>query len=203
MDIETLRMDEEQKREMDIFINSAKKKTISDASTSELHAVLDRLRLEQQVEETLKYLNNNANPGARYNDDLPPQSVDASTPINLLYHHGIRGQKWGVRRKHDESRGTGRATGGIQPSEDHIQSRNDRLKSTLGLSNAELRRLNERLQLEKAYRDLSAAEIKRNESYFGPILKDIAKQGLTALGKDLISGVGKKVLVDRLVKNIK
>jgi hypothetical protein len=106
--------------------------------------------------------------------------------------------KWGVRRFQKED-GTRTAAGKEHrvesQSEDHAQAQADRRNATKGLSNAELKRLNDRLQLEKTYRELTTAEKKRAESIGASILKDIAKQSITDAGKELAAGLMKQFLV--------
>lgn len=67
------------------------------------------------------------------------------TEDNFLSHYGVKGMKWG-RRKAKEA-----------PSEDYVRTKNLRKKSLNSLSNDELRKLNERLQLERSYRDLTSS----------------------------------------------
>lgn len=177
-----------------------KSKSISQLSNKELRLLISRLALEKDAEQLIMDLRRNA--GEKYSFENPPK-IDTTTPINQLYHHGILGQKWGVRRFQNPD-GTRTAAGkrrereraeNIQKSEDHVTSRADRKRATEGLSNAELRRLNERLQLEKTYRDLTADEIRKGESFGKSILKEIAKQSLTDAGKELATGLLKQYIV--------
>lgn len=60
---------------------------------------------------------------------------------NVLQHHGVKGQKWGVRRKRDKS-------------SDRSNSDSIRKKKVYEMSNQELRDVNNRLQLEQQYKTL-------------------------------------------------
>lgn len=60
---------------------------------------------------------------------------------NSLKHHGVKGQKWGVRRKRDKS-------------SDRSNSDSIRKKKVYEMSNQELRDVNNRLQLESNYKSL-------------------------------------------------
>ena len=62
---------------------------------------------------------------------------------NYLAHYGVLGMKWGVRRK---SR---------TPSADSAKVKAIRKKKVNEMSNQELRDANNRLQLERQYRDLT------------------------------------------------
>ena len=62
---------------------------------------------------------------------------------NYLAHYGVLGMKWGVRRK---SR---------TPSADSAKAKAIRKKKVNEMSNQELRDLNNRLQLERQYKDLT------------------------------------------------
>lgn len=77
----------------------------------------------------------------------------ADTTDDVLSHYGIKGMRWGVRRKRDSD--TGRVKGtpapAPKPSQDAKAANKLKKKSATELSNAELKDLNRRLQLELDY----------------------------------------------------
>ena len=86
-----------------------------------------------------------------------------------LKHYGVKGQKWGVVRDRGPN---GRVKKTV--SSDYQESRVSKKKSQSEMSNAELKRLNERLQLEKTNRELqsrgSLQKIKAGTQAAGTIL---------------------------------
>jgi len=183
-----------------LFPNSVdKSKSINELNDDELYLMAERLRRERDLEDTIKDLRRNS--GERWNYDNPPK-IDTQTPINQLYHHGILKQKWGVRRFQNEDgslTAAGKARYGKQ-SEDYLQSRKDRANATEGLSNAELRRLNERLQLEKTYSELTTIEKKKNESYAVSLLKKVADKAVTEAAGKIAVGLAAAYVVDPMLK---
>ena len=182
-----------------------KTKSISELTREELGKLITRLNMEREAEQAILDLRRNAGERSSYD---APSKVDTRTPINQLYHHGILGQKWGVRRFQKKD-GTRTPAGkkreqtqqeSVKRSEDHLQSRSDRKKATQGLSNAELKRLNDRLKLEKTYKELTSAEIKRGESFTKPILRDIAKNSLTKAGTTLATSLLKGFVVKPILE---
>lgn len=110
---------------------------------------------------------------------------------NFLEHYGVKGMKWGVRRK---------STGAT--SEDHDSSRTSKKKALSTMSNAEIRRLNERLQLEQSNKALQSRgalqKIKTGTAIAGTILA-VGATVNTAInfansptGKLIASAIGKK-----------
>ena len=73
-----------------------KSKTIQQFTTQELRQLIDRLRSEREVQSLISELKRSS--GESWNYDYPPV-IDTITPINQLYHHGIKGMKWGIRKK--------------------------------------------------------------------------------------------------------
>ena len=76
--------------------------TIKSATDEELSELLSRLRKESQVQSAIRDLRNKSLPNA--NDPYPTyyvesmRGVDRDTPIDALYHYGILGMRWGIRR---------------------------------------------------------------------------------------------------------
>lgn len=80
-----------------------------------------------------------------------------------LYHHGIKGMKWGVRRYQNKD-GSLTAAGKKRQrgwSEDAKTADDISRKSVKAMSNAELRKLNERTQLETNYKNLHPGAVKK------------------------------------------
>lgn len=176
------------------IIEVDKSKAISDLSADELRRLISRLRDERDAEDLIRSLRRSA--GEKDTFDTPAK-IDTKTPVDQLYHYGIIGQKWGIRRfqKPDGTRtpeGKKRdAAKEVTPSEDHIKSRESKSKSPEGLSNEELRKLNERLQLEATYKNLTTEKIQKSESFVKKAIKDAGGQALTEFSKGIMLGSAK------------
>jgi hypothetical protein len=84
---------------------------------------------------------------------------------NALKHHGIMGMKWGViRDKTQLSRAEGSSK---SRSEDKSK------KKVKGMSDDELRKAVNRLQMERQYSQLSESKIRKGEEY----VKKVAEMG--------------------------
>lgn len=84
---------------------------------------------------------------------------------NELYHYGILGMKWGVRRSEAQlDRVRGKARKGNW-SDDAKTAAEIKTKSVKQMSNAELRKLNEREQLENQHKQLNPSSIKKGAAY--------------------------------------
>lgn len=99
-----------------------------------------------------------------------------------LYHWGIKGMKWGQRKKR-------------VPSEDHVKSRELRKKKTSEMSTAELKKLNDRLTAENNYK-----ENLRKERGFGVVAGVLAAAGTVTLAATRYREI--KKLVDPVVKKV-
>lgn len=171
-----------------------KTKAISELSADELRKLINRLRDEREAEDIIRSLRRSAGEKDTFEN---PAKIDTKTPIDQLYHHGILGQKWGIRRfqKEDGTRTTAGkkrdAAREIMKSEDHIKSRENKSRSPEGLSNEELRKLNERLQLEATYKNLTTEKIQKSESFVKKALRDAGGQALTEFSKSVFLGSAK------------
>mgnify|MGYP006923195101 CR=1 FL=1 len=77
---------------------------------------------------------------------------------NNLYHHGVIGMKWGVRRARGSSSSTKPSKRNI--SEDAKEAARISKKHVSEMSNNELRKLNDRINLEQQYSRLNPSFIK-------------------------------------------
>lgn len=107
-----------------------------------------------------------------------------------LMHHGILGQKWGVRRYENED-GSLTEAGKKRYSKSTTRNRIDRSagsrntkamreaksKNMDEMSNEELRKANERLRLEREYADLTKGNI------------DAGKKFISSTGKQLFNAI--------------
>ena len=76
-----------------------------------------------------------------------------------IRHYGVKGMKWGVIK----SKTTGRRRKNPS-SEDHNESRALKKRKLRTLSNAEIAKVNKRLQLEQNYRKLNPGHVARGKA---------------------------------------
>ena len=180
-----------------------KSKSISELSSEELWRMLSRTRDELELQRIIRQLKINS--GERETSDKPFE-IDTNTPINKLYHDdlahfGIKGQKWGVHRfqnedgtrtpagkKRDRSKDAGEDK---EKSDDHKTSRSAKAKAPEGLSNDELKKLNERLQLEDTFKKLTAEKIVQGENWVKTALRDAGKSAVKDFAKGVFLGSAK------------
>lgn len=99
---------------------------------------------------------------------------------NELTHWGVKGQKWGVRRYQNKD-GSLTAAGKKRQkdwSDDAKEASNLKKKKLSQMSNSEIRKLNERLQLETNYKNLT-----KSKSF----VKDIGKNSAKEVAKGIAS----------------
>lgn len=117
-----------------------------------------------------------------------------------IKHYGVKGMKWGQVRERGANGRVGKTTREV--SEDYKVSRASKAKKPSEMSNAELKKLNERLQLEKSNRELQSRgalqKIKTGTTIAGTILA-IGTTVNTAIqftnspaGKALMNAITKK-----------
>lgn len=176
-----------------------KSRSISQLSRKELWEMLSRLRDETEIQRLIRELKRNSGERDTFEE---PFKVDTTTPINQMYHSGVKGQKWGIRRFQNAD-GTRTAAGkkrdenrhGDQKekpkSEDHVKSRQAKQKGSEGLSNDELKKLNERLQLEETYKKLTAEKVEKGESWVKKSIASGAQGALTDFSKSIFLGSAK------------
>ena len=98
-------------------------------------------------------------------------------PPDELYHHGIKGQRWGIR-KYQNADGSLTAAG----KDRYVRSkRSESLKNRRLLSDDDLRKRINRLKMEAEYKRLSEDDIKPGKKFCDNFLRDYGKSVLTAV----------------------
>ena len=98
---------------------------------------------------------------------------------NSLTHHGIKGQKWGVRRTAGQLGRVKSKLSGDPESADRKKISNLKKKNAKSLSNKELIEINKRLQMEKQYKDLTKKEVSKGKKFVADIMVKSATSALT------------------------
>lgn len=114
--------------------------------------------------------------------------------MTVIAHHGVKGQKWGVRRSRgsDGTVGSGGRSG--HPASSDAAKANEihtRVKSagTHTVSNQDLQHLVTRMNLEQQYSKLSSSSRHAGAKLAEEILTNVGKQQLTKLISDGVTSV--------------
>lgn len=119
-----------------------------------------------------------------------------------IYHHGVKGQKWGVRRTpaqlgHKISKSI-RKRSKVKAEVKNTQPAKPKSKSISEMSDQEIRDRIERLRLEKSLRDLTPKTTSRGRSVVNTIAKDMALPAAKEIGTQLVKSGMAKLLNDTL-----
>lgn len=99
---------------------------------------------------------------------------------NVLTHAGLKGMKWGVRRFQNPDgtltpAGKKRYAKKTSDSEDYTRAKALKKKKLRQLSNAELKELNNRMQLESQYRNLKKQNVSAGKKFVQDVAYETAK----------------------------
>lgn len=127
--------------------------------------------------------------------------------MDELYHYGIKGMKWGVRRYQNKD-GTLTSAGKKHErektrgwSKEAKEARRIKRKSVHQMTNKELQTLNRRMELESKYKQLNPSAVNRGLKFAGAVagtmgtviaLRNNSKQ-IIDMGKTAVNGVEKIV----------
>lgn len=84
-----------------------------------------------------------------------------------LYHYGILGMKWGVQRSQKQSGKTAKRSKRENLSDDAKEASKIKRKKVGEMSNAELKKLNERMNLERNYKQNNPGALKTGMAVAG------------------------------------
>lgn len=123
---------------------------------------------------------------------------------NELYHYGILGMRWGVRRTPAQ---LGRSTTGKKTSSSKSNSKKvsstskqSNKKSVKDMTDDELKSKINRLELEKRYKDLSSSDSSKGKVFTKQYLAEAGKKMLADTAVDVASQAVKYVIVKKVNK---
>lgn len=100
-----------------------------------------------------------------------------------MAHYGVRGMKWG-RRRYQNKDGSLTPAGRERYSNDSNEAYNLKKKGVNKLTNAELRKLNERTRLENEYKRLNPNAVKKGLAIAGTLAGAIGTMNAIYGAKD-------------------
>ena len=129
---------------------------------------------------------------------------------NELYHFGIKGMRWGVRRYQNPdgsltNAGKKRLKKGHASNEENDSSNKSNTKSSStktvkDMSDDELRQAINRLQLEQQYKNLSPKNVSKGKKFVDTVTNDVLKPAAIDMGKQVAKSLMTKG-VNSLIKD--
>lgn len=99
---------------------------------------------------------------------------------NELYHYGVLGMKWGVRKSRNSGGSSARKKSSRDTEDSRIKgSRKKDVKNRRKLSDADLKKKIERLKMEKQLKELTAEEISPGKKFVSDVMSSSGKKVAT------------------------
>ena len=124
---------------------------------------------------------------------------------NELYHFGIKGMRWGVRRYQNPdgsltNAGKKRLKKGQTSNEETDSLNKSKTKTVKDMSDDELRQAINRLQLEQQYKKLSPKNVSKGKKFVDTVTNDVLKPAAIDMGKQVTKSLMTKI-VNSLIKD--
>ena len=124
---------------------------------------------------------------------------------NELYHFGIKGMRWGVRRYQNPdgsltNAGKKRLSKGQTSNEENDSSNKSKTKTVKEMSDDELSQAITRLQLEEKYKSLSPKNVSKGKEFVDTVANDVLKPAAIDIGKQVAKSLMVKG-VNSLIKD--
>ena len=106
-----------------------------------------------------------------------------------LLHYGILGMKWGVRRTPEQlrrARGELKSESSSSSKSSSKQTSSKKSRSLSDLSDDELKKKVQRLQLEEQYKRLNPESVSAGKKFAKKILNDVVVPAATEVGKNMV-----------------
>lgn len=105
---------------------------------------------------------------------------------NELVHHGIKGMKWGVRRTEAQlARARGNTKSDEKTSSISTKKAEPKKRKKMSeMSDEELRRVVNRLQLEQQYQNLNPEKVSAGKKFANKVVKDVVIPVATEVAKN-------------------
>lgn len=129
---------------------------------------------------------------------------------NELYHFGIKGMRWGVRRYQNPDGSLtnagkkrlkkGQTSNKKTDSSNKSSTKSSSTKTVKDMSDDELRQAINRLQLEQQYKNLSPKNVSKGKKFVDTVTNDVLKPAAIDMGKQVAKSLMTKG-VNSLIKD--
>lgn len=134
-------------------------------------------------------------------DSVSSMAQDATNDAikEHLAHYGVKGMKWGIRRK----RGSDGRVKGHKMSVDARTTRSLRGRPAASLTNMQLKKINERMQLEQKFSQMNPTRKDRGKAFANEVLKGTVGAAGSAAVVKLATDPKNRARIERGIKVVK